>query len=545
MTPHLRFAAFRIRSLLRRVRQGLASPVAWLLGAAALAAVLVAAADAFARPGGGHGYSGGSSGGGYSGGGGGGGGDGLFMLFFLLLQLCFEHPVIGIPLLIIFLVVIFGMGVARAKRSSYNDWESGASTSAGTQRQQAWGAIEQMQDPYASRAQRSLSPRRALEGIRSFDDNFSTVLFEDFLYSLFAEVHRARGAGKLDKLSAYLDDNARAQLAQRPAAEVSTVIVGAMRVLSVSGLSRSDYHVQVAVEFEANYTERSPQTNTVQGLYVVERWRLSRVHGALSRTPDRAQVIGCPSCGAPLDVVTAGRCSYCGQQVNTGAFDWMVQSIELVQRENRGPMLTSDVEERGTDLPTIVDPNARQGIQSLMSKDPQFRWEVFQARVGLIFSEFQVAWSSRDLARMRPFLSDHLFQTQAYWIETYKAQRLRNVTDRARITALELAKFGSDKFYDAITVRLYGTGLDYTVSDDGNRVVSGSTSRERAYSEYWTLVRGTARNAPSRADKACPNCGAPLQINMAGYCEYCKAKVTSGEFDWVLSRIEQDESYEG
>jgi len=44
---------------------------------------------------------------------------------------------------------------------------------------------------------------------------------------------------------------------------------------------------------------------------------------------------------------------------------------------------------------------------------------------------------------------------------------------------------------------------------------------------------------------ACPNCGAALNINMTGHCNYCKAKVSSGEFDWVLSRIEQDEVYGG
>ena len=30
-------------------------------------------------------------------------------------------------------------------------------------------------------------------------------------------------------------------------------------------------------------------------------------------------------------------------------------------------------------------------------------------------------------------------------------------------------------------------------------------------------------------------------INQAGSCDYCDAHVTAGEFDWVLSRIEQDE----
>jgi len=32
---------------------------------------------------------------------------------------------------------------------------------------------------------------------------------------------------------------------------------------------------------------------------------------------------------------------------------------------------------------------------------------------------------------------------------------------------------------------------------------------------------------------------------MAGACTYCGAHVTSGEFDWILSKIEQDDSYRG
>ena len=38
---------------------------------------------------------------------------------------------------------------------------------------------------------------------------------------------------------------------------------------------------------------------------------------------------------------------------------------------------------------------------------------------------------------------------------------------------------------------------------------------------------------------------APVKIDMAGACEHCHAKVTSGRFDWVLSRIEQDDVYQG
>jgi hypothetical protein len=164
--------------------------------------------------------------------------------------------------------------------------------------------------------------------------------------------------------------------------------------------------------------------------------------------------------------------------------------------------------------------------------------------VGVIFNELQPAWSTREWARARPFVSDQLFQMLAYWIESYKRAGLRNVTENARITGIELAAVVSDRYYDAVTVRVRATGLDYTVADDG-RVLSGSRSRERPYTEYWTLIRGSSARTRALAEKACPNCGAPLAINMSGNCTHCGAKVTSGEFDWVLSRIEQDEAYTG
>jgi len=292
------------------------------------------------------------------------------------------------------------------------------------------------------------------------------------------------------------------------------------------------------VEFESNYTEAG------RGCYVVERWTLSRGPAARSRSPDRVRVLGCPGCGAPQDALFGGTCRHCRRVVNDGSFDWTVQLVHVIHREERPPILTANVEERGTNDPTIFDPNLPQALAALRAKDPAFDVARFQARVGLVFQQFQIAWSSRNLAQMRPFLSDALFTTQQYWINAYVAQGLRNVTENAHITKLELVKVSSDAWYDAITVRLFATGLDYTITDDG-RVVSGSRTKPRPYSEYWTFIRGTNRRGPTRTDLACSNCGAPLEVNMAGHCKYCSVKVTTGDFDWVLSRIEQDESYTG
>jgi hypothetical protein len=150
-----------------------------------------------------------------------------------------------------------------------------------------------------------------------------------------------------------------------------------------------------------------------------------------------------------------------------------------------------------------------------------------------------------DLRPIRGFVSDGLYDYLQYWIDAYKRQGLCNELVDMRITASAIAKVTRDRWYDAVTIRIWGRGKDFVVRSATGEVVRGSKHRERPYSEYWTLIRSAARKGPAKTEAACSNCGAPLQITMAGECEHCGAHVTAGEFDWVLSKIEQDDTYRG
>ena len=483
--------------------------------------IALGARTAWARPGGGgsfHGSSSHGSGGsthgtgGYSGGSHGsssssGGGPGTLLLFVVLVA------------------VILVFRVAAARRHA--DWST---ISPGPP------PLEPPQRP----------ARQKLEALRAVDPNFSIVVFEDFVYALYTELHSARGRGQVATLTAYFGPSTVQALAAGDLAEVRTIVIGAMRFLSASEPTSANDAVRTTIELESNYTEVN-RAGREQAFYVRERWSLVRRAGVLSRTPQKARLIACPNCGAPLGRVIEGRCGHCNTDVCTGGFDWIVEQIETVSREPRGPMLTEETREEGTNLPTISDPGAAEALEALAAGDAAFAWPTIETRVARVFEEFQRAWSARDLASMRPLMSETLFQTQTYWIETYRKQGLRNVTERARIQRLELARVSRDAFFDGVTVRLFATSLDYTLADRDGSVVVGSRTRERAYSEYWTFIRGRAQSggATSGEGKQCPNCGAPLTINMAGACTYCKASVSSGEFDWVLSRIEQDEVYGG
>ena len=90
--------------------------------------------------------------------------------------------------------------------------------------------------------------------------------------------------------------------------------------------------------------------------YVRERWELERKRDVLSPPPAQATALHCPRCGAPLQKDTVGACAFCGTRIESGEFQWYVREIGLLNREAKGPLLTSDVPEVGTNLPSVVQP---------------------------------------------------------------------------------------------------------------------------------------------------------------------------------------------
>ncbi|HYX23910.1 MAG TPA: TIM44-like domain-containing protein, partial [Thermoanaerobaculia bacterium] len=344
----------------------------------------------------------------------------------------------------------------------------------------------------------------------------------------------------------------RDHLAQRRpvGAPVSGVVIGAMRVvdLSIPAVSAAPAgtpqpQVVVLLEFEANMTVGMAGAEHTH--YVRERWRLVRDAGVKSKPPAQVKSFQCPNCGAPFGPEGGDRCQYCGQVVSGGRFDWSVTSIDLLQLEERPPALTTNVQEVGTNWPTIFHPQLAARWAELVRDDPAVTQDALAARFKVIYDELNATWTRRDLGGARPYVSDGLFDYLQYWVTAYEKQGLRNVLEGMRMVEWKAVKIVRDRHYDSLTIRLWGAGRDYTVRQATGDVVTGDPKRDRFYSEYWTLIRGAGVKGAPRTDKTCPNCGAPLDVNMAGECEHCGAKITSGAFDWVLSTIEQDDSYTG
>jgi hypothetical protein len=501
-----------------------------------IAGVLMALGGAaIARPGGGHSFSGGShsysggshsySGGGYSGGhsySSGGYYSGGFA----------DGGVIVLVLIVIAVFFIISLVFGGLRNRDLNDWDSGVPAAA-------------TYDPPLDWTEPAPPPRPRLSEV-VLDPAFSGIVFEDFAFRLFSTAQRARHSAKDSAaLAPYVSAEVRAELSLRPpiSQPVQQVVVGALRVIAADSKDADtpQARARITVEYEANVATAE------HTYYTVERWIFSRAASVHSKPPGRDRIFLCPNCGAPWQASQSGTqvCASCNQAVDNGRFDWMVEQAILVSSEERPPSLTTETEEQGTDLPTYKDDQLGTRWAELTEADPEVTNDGVTGRLALIYSTLNTAWSSNDPKPVRGMVSDGLFDYLQYWVDAYRQQGLRNVLENMRITQVELAKLVRDPYFDALTLRVFATGLDYTIREPGGQRVVGSKSRERVYSEYWTLIRSAGRKGATHATPTCGNCGAPLQITQSGECEHCGAHVTAGEFDWVLSKIEQDDTYQG
>ena len=483
----------------------------WLVMGCVLLVLFWLAPELWARLGGGGGYSGGggSSGGGSSGGG--GDGEAIAWLIEMWIRFCMRYPYIGIPL-----TGLLGFWFWRSKSSEVNS----TTVSAPPAKQVNW------------------------DRLRVHDENFSEVLFRDFAYSLFAKIHEARGSGNLARFCQYLDDDVIEKLRRFRAdiSDVQGVVVGGLVIDKLKLPSQPGGDVSVRVKYEANYTEVTDRGS--QAVYSRQLWFLSRRANVLSPPPEKISALGCVGCGSSVEPEPDGTCPHCGNQYERGKHHWFVTGITLVTSRKVGPALTYKADDVGYDLQTIYHPDLAAERERILAEHPDMDLEKFDARFRHIYFTLQNAWSDQDLNALRPFETDSLYQNHKYWVEEYQRQKLRNVLEEVKLDEVQMVKIRSDKFYDAITCRLRASMIDYTIDANG-KVVCGSKRKSSKFSEYWTLVRGRGAEETSHENSNCPNCGAELKITMAGECEYCDSKLTSGQFDWVLSEIQQDEEYPG
>ncbi|HEY2683124.1 MAG TPA: TIM44-like domain-containing protein [Steroidobacteraceae bacterium] len=381
----------------------------------------------------------------------------------------------------------------------------------------------------------------AIGAIRAVDPGFELETFLQRAEMTFFLVKRGIQKNSAAAVRAFLTDGLYAAVAQGISQSQAKHTHALLEGLNVRGLAIEEASCdaqgqKLTVHFDLVYRAKTldDANRTVndegKDQAHAERWTFSRA--ATARTAQNGGVIAskCPACGAELRLSLDGTCAHCKASVTNGSVDWVVS--EVAPASFMGYSADSSL---GTAAPTVA-----AGIATLTAADPAFALEAFQSRVKSAFLALQDAWCKQNLDAGRAFMSPGAYFSWSAQLETMAAEGRRNVMENLAVQRIEPVRVVHGRVFDDLTVRISAAAADFEVDQSG-KLVFGDRS-VRPFSEDWTFQRSVGvatANKPGTLENTCPSCGAPIALTQIGECRYCKAAVSSGKFDWVVSRIEQ------
>lgn len=400
-----------------------------------------------------------------------------------------------------------------------------------------------------NRANQQNKIRDALALLKQSDPNFSAILFLDFVHSLYSKFYSYSTHPEFSYLSPFLSTELQRHFEQAIPWTVNEVVINGIQWQDVTTQATETESIRLVID--ANYTLHLEGKRSRYA--VTERWLLSRKKGLLSPEPDKMHALCCPYCGAPAHFTDAGQCEHCGTVVHKGEMQWLLDKRGVLRTTALAAGdLVSYAEEQGTQLATIKQSDLTEQMTSFQQLHSLADWNAFWQpfitdTVKAYFLAIYDHWSKRDWQAVRHLLSDRLYEANLFWQNLYAENNWFNRLDNIKIEQVELVKIELDKFYEAITVRIFASCHDYT-EDANGKIIGGSKRALRRYSEYWTFVRriGIELHSAPYSLTQCPQCGAPAdKMGQTAECGYCGAKISTGAFSWVLFMISQDEVYGG
>lgn len=185
--------------------------------------------------------------------------------------------------------------------------------------------------------------------------------------------------------------------------------------------------------------------------------------------------------------------------------------------------------------------NEVANLNELYNRDPNFSEPDLKERVSRIYVEMQEAWQSQKWEAMRAYLSPQLYSKLENQLNELKREGCINYIKRIAVLNVDIKGYKEDSKNQILEVFVETRSIDYTVDQNGNVVLGND--REEVFMGYkYELIRNidakTNKDIKDTKAMKCPNCGAPIDINSSGVCEFCGAVIQAKDYDWIVNDIE-------
>ncbi|MBQ2946586.1 MAG: TIM44-like domain-containing protein [Bacilli bacterium] len=149
-----------------------------------------------------------------------------------------------------------------------------------------------------------------------------------------------------------------------------------------------------------------------------------------------------------------------------------------------------------------------------------------------LYKQIQFAWMNFDEETLRNCLTDEMYNMYLMQLDTLKVKHQKNIMYDIKYLGSSIKEKYEENGQETIVINMQVSCYDFIINTKTNKVVRGFSSKLNTYSYELTFVR-TKEN--KQAD-ICPQCGAPVEGNNSGVCEYCRSILISNNYTLVMSK---------
>ncbi len=179
-----------------------------------------------------------------------------------------------------------------------------------------------------------------------------------------------------------------------------------------------------------------------------------------------------------------------------------------------------------------------ENLSNLLKEDSNFSEATFKAKADNVFIQLYTAVMKQDLQKVKHFLSEKVYKKYNERIKQLQSANQIQIYDELNVSNTNIISINEleDKF--EISVSMLVKYLDYFISKDTRKYISGD--RNDRVEKNINLKFSKIKNAKSLGNaRKCTGCGANIDINKNGVCQYCGSVFLLKQYDWILEDISE------
>lgn len=176
--------------------------------------------------------------------------------------------------------------------------------------------------------------------------------------------------------------------------------------------------------------------------------------------------------------------------------------------------------------------NNQNAINEIKKYLPQFNTNEFLTNGYNVFVRIEEAWMNFDLEKVRDCITDEMLNMYESQLTSMEMKGEQNIMKGFKLLNSAITEAKKQNNILEIKTKYDVEFYDYIIDKNTNKVVRGDSNRKIRMLYEFTFIKDIEN---VKLDK-CPNCGASINMNSAGICEYCNSKLVDDSKNWVMSK---------